>query len=66
VQTSSAPTALALLVGHPDDRKPRSGMTLFARVVPEALVFEAKLTRYFDGRPDAATLALLETPGGAT
>jgi uncharacterized protein (DUF1810 family) len=61
VQASMASTAHALF-GSPDDLKLRSCMTLFARIAPEAPVFDAVLARYFDGRPDPATLALLDEP----
>ena len=47
------------IFGSPDDLKLRSCMTLFDRVAPEQEVFAEALRRYFDGRPDARTLALL-------
>jgi uncharacterized protein (DUF1810 family) len=53
------------ILGAPDDLKFRSSMTLFAKADPAAEVFRACLEKYFDGRPDAATLALLGSgPGG--
>ena len=53
-------SALAIL-GSPDDVKFRSSMTLFAAVAqpPQAAPFSAALARYFEGRLDPATLALL-------
>jgi uncharacterized protein (DUF1810 family) len=53
-------SALAIL-GSPDDVKFRSSMTLFAAVAePEhAVPFGAALVRFFEGRLDPATLALL-------
>jgi uncharacterized protein (DUF1810 family) len=53
-------SALAIL-GSPDDVKFRSSMTLFAAVAEprQAAPFSAAIARYFAGRPDPATLALL-------
>jgi len=61
-------TANAIL-GSPDDLKFRSSMTLFAAVAGDSvrfagvasarLPFAVALDRFFDGRPDAATLRLL-------
>jgi uncharacterized protein (DUF1810 family) len=45
--------------GDPDDMKFRSSMTLFSQAVPEEAVFRDCLARYFGGKPDATTLALL-------
>jgi uncharacterized protein (DUF1810 family) len=45
------------IFGRPDDVKFRSSMTLFARAAPDEPVFTECLRRYFDGRPDPATLA---------
>ena len=45
--------------GYPNDLKFRSCMTLFAGVAPDELAFQMALERYFDGRPDEGTLALL-------
>jgi uncharacterized protein (DUF1810 family) len=46
--------------GTPDDLKLRSCATLFAQVAPDEPVFPRLLDRYYDGQPDARTLALLE------
>jgi len=43
----------------PDDRKFHSSMTLFNDIAPDEAVFQTCLDQFFDGRPDAATLALL-------
>jgi uncharacterized protein (DUF1810 family) len=46
------------ILGHPDDLKLRSSMTLFARAADDPALFEAVLDRYYDG-PDPLTLTLL-------
>jgi uncharacterized protein (DUF1810 family) len=46
------------ILGHPDDLKLRSSMTLFAAAADDPAVFQAVLDRYYDG-PDTATLRLL-------
>jgi uncharacterized protein (DUF1810 family) len=46
------------ILGHPDDLKLRSSMTLFAAAADDPAVFQAVLDRYYDG-PDPATLRLL-------
>lgn len=51
-------TAYAIF-GTPDDLKFHSCMTLFARAAPQEMLFRRALERFFDGREDAATLALL-------
>jgi uncharacterized protein (DUF1810 family) len=52
------------IFGTPDDAKLRSCATLFARVSPAGSVFHRLLDRFFEGRPDARTLELLEIVGG--
>jgi uncharacterized protein (DUF1810 family) len=47
------------ILGHPDDLKLRSSMTLFAAAADDPAVFRAVLDRYYDG-PDVATLRLLD------
>ncbi|MBS0532970.1 MAG: DUF1810 domain-containing protein [Proteobacteria bacterium] len=47
------------IFGAPDDVKFRSSMTLFAAAQPGPSAFQDALDRYFDGRPDEATLAKL-------
>jgi uncharacterized protein (DUF1810 family) len=46
------------IFGSPDDLKFHSCMTLFAHATSEPL-FARALEKFFDGRPDAATLELL-------
>jgi uncharacterized protein (DUF1810 family) len=48
----------AEILGHPDDLKLRSSMTLFARAADDPALFEAVLDRFYDG-PDRRTLDLL-------
>ena len=48
------------IFGSPDDLKFRSCMSLFADVAGGRSVFDAALDRFFDGRPDPATLRLLD------
>jgi uncharacterized protein (DUF1810 family) len=64
--TAIAEAALAVqagtadvIFGYPDDLKLRSSATLFAHVSPAGSVFHRLLDRFFDGRPDERTLALL-------
>ena len=47
------------IFGSPDDMKLRSCATLFAQVSADSSVFQRILDRYFDGRPDERTLALV-------
>jgi uncharacterized protein (DUF1810 family) len=47
------------IFGSPDDMKLRSCATLFARVSPPGSVFHRVLDKYFQGREDPKTLALL-------
>ena len=53
------------IIGSPDDLKLRSCATLFARVSPAGSVFDRLLNRYFQGRPDLATLRLLDATSTA-
>jgi uncharacterized protein (DUF1810 family) len=46
------------IFGYPDDLKFHSSVTLFAQAGDDD-VFVAALRRYFDGRPDQATINLL-------
>jgi len=55
--------SLHALFGSPDDMKFHSSMTLFALASEkERTPFSAALERWFDGRMDEATLALLGRP----
>ena len=51
--------SITAILGSPDDVKFRSSMTLFARAAPSEARFRRALDRYFEGEPDAATLARL-------
>lgn len=48
------------IFGSPDDLKLRSSAALFAHVTPPGSVFHRVLDRFFDGRPDPATIRLLD------
>ncbi|MDR3475445.1 MAG: DUF1810 domain-containing protein [Devosia sp.] len=54
--------SIAEIFGHPDDMKFHSSMTLFARAAIDDAGFTTALAKYFDGREDANTLALLGEP----
>jgi uncharacterized protein (DUF1810 family) len=63
---NNLPTADArALFGAPDDLKFRSSMTLFATAADDPAPFATALRRYFDGKPDPLTLALLGEDAGA-
>ena len=49
---------------YPDDLKLRSCMTLFAAAAPECETFSRVLSKFFDGKPDEATLRLLSQENG--
>jgi uncharacterized protein (DUF1810 family) len=49
----------AYMFGSPDDMKLRSCMTLFATIAPEHTCFQDVLNRFFEGQPDARSIALL-------
>jgi len=51
--------SIEAILGHPDDDKFHSSMTLFAQAGPEEPVFPACLEKYFAGEPDPHTLARL-------
>jgi uncharacterized protein (DUF1810 family) len=44
------------IFGAPDNLKFHSSMTLFAEIAPDEAVFQDCINKYFDGRPDEATL----------
>ena len=50
------------IFGSPDDLKLRSCMTLFAEAAPDEPVFREVLERFFDGKRDPRTVALLSNP----
>jgi uncharacterized protein (DUF1810 family) len=47
------------ILGHPDDLKFRSSMSLFASIAPEEQVFQEALQKYFGGEQDRLTVELL-------
>jgi uncharacterized protein (DUF1810 family) len=47
------------IFGAPDNLKFHSSMTLFAEIAPDEAVFQDCINKYFDGRPDEATLGRL-------
>lgn len=47
------------IFGAPDDQKFWSSMTLFAKADPSVAIFEECLRKYFGGRSDPGTLALI-------
>ena len=51
--------AIEAMLGHPDDMKFRSSLTLFHHVAPESSVFQEALDRFYAGAPDPLTLARL-------
>lgn len=52
-------TSASEIFGFPDDMKLKSCMTLFAAVSEGSTVFPRVLDKYFNGKPDHHTLALL-------
>lgn len=53
------------VLGEIDARKFRSCLTLFAQVSGSEPLFREALSKYFSGKPDAATLAILASRRGA-
>jgi len=51
-------TALEVF-GSPDDLKLHSSMTLFSIADPSQTIFQKVLDRYFDGKKDSKTMALI-------
>ena len=51
------------ILGGLDAQKLRSSMTLFSRADPAEPLFGQVLSKFFGGRPDAATDQILEDPG---
>jgi uncharacterized protein (DUF1810 family) len=47
------------IFGYPDNLKFHSSMSLFASAAPEEAVFQQALRKYFGGKLDSNTLALL-------
>ena len=46
-------------IGHPDDLKLKSSMTLFSEVSGPGSLFAQVLEKYFDGESDQRTIHLL-------
>ena len=55
----AAPGGAVTILGSIDAVKLRSSMTLFMQATPDEPVYGSVLDRFFGGRPDPATLALL-------
>lgn len=51
------------VMGNPDDLKLQSCLTLFAYISDENSVFQRALEKYYAGKPDERTLAMLKTRG---
>ena len=49
------------IFGFPDYLKFHSCMTLFAEIEEEDSIFETTLSKYYEGKPDGATLSILES-----
>jgi uncharacterized protein (DUF1810 family) len=47
------------IFGYPDYLKFRSSLTLFGTAAPDAAPFQAALEKYFEGKPDLATVERL-------
>lgn len=47
------------IFGSPDDLKFRSSMSLFAAVAPKEPMFKEALEKYYGGKPDPRTFALI-------
>lgn len=54
----------AEIFGTPDDLKLRSSMTLFSELEKTDPVFQEVLNRYFDGKKDEKTLAIIHPRSG--
>jgi uncharacterized protein (DUF1810 family) len=50
---------ISQILGHPDDLKFRSSLTLFASATTENKIFNDALQKYFSGEPDRLTLERL-------
>lgn len=48
------------MLGSPDHLKLRSCLTLFAQAAPGNPLFQLALVQFYDGEPDALTLAMLQ------
>lgn len=59
LEALEARLSAADIFGPPDDLKLRSSLTLFAQAAGPGSIFERLLEKYFAGRPDERTLAML-------
>jgi len=50
------------ILGHPDDLKFRSCLTLFRQAAPDELLFTRCLDKYYGGVPDERTVSLCAPP----
>ena len=55
--------AIEAILGHPDDMKFRSCLTLFLQAAPGHPVFQAALDKYYGGARDPQTLQRLASAG---
>ncbi|WBS01323.1 DUF1810 domain-containing protein [Pseudoduganella sp. SL102] len=55
-----AGTPADVILGHVDALKFRSSMTLFSSAAPGEACFATALAAFYDGKPDQATLGLLD------
>ncbi len=49
------------ILGTPDDLKLKSCATLFSRISPADSIFEDLLAKYYEGKPDAKTVQLMQS-----
>jgi len=49
-----------LVMGHIDDLKLKSSMTLFAEAAPDIDVFQKVLDKFFDGKKDERTIEMIK------
>ena len=47
-------------MGHIDDLKLKSSMTLFAEATPDIDVFQKVLDKFFDGKKDERTIEMIK------
>ena len=53
----------SIVFGYPDDLKLRSSMTLFSEADPDEEVFRQVIDKFFHGKVDTRTLAILRGMG---
>ncbi len=52
--------SITAVMGHPDDMKLKSSMTLFSAISPPDSVFANVLANFYSGKFDPATIAFLD------